>query len=223
MEVWRGAPPNNVRKDGKYTVRRARSGGYEIQVVVRLNDRDRVLLTNSSHPDLVDMVNEAKFELTGEYGGAFYLNEFKAVLVPDSEGEGTSYFVGTYDPPLDFDFDGLSIGPLPPADLQPGDPWPGPRVGTKYTVIKGGKDVRFEVKNGRIISEVRLSDQVGEGAAHDVARAVYAVKCSGGSFYVNERGAMFAPNLENEPTQYLYVGSLTDYLWFVPPEGYDWP
>src|SRR4051812_2274309 len=104
---YSGATPSNVAKDAKYSVRAGRDGD-EICLTYRANNRVRHLLTTAQHPQLVDMVNEVKMALTRQPRGAFYINEFRDVLVPD--GEGGSYYAGHYEPHLEFGFeDGTTI------------------------------------------------------------------------------------------------------------------
>lgn len=222
MKEWTGASPAQVRKDGKY---RIVSGpdGYEIQVIYRINSRERALLATSDHEDLVDLVNDAKVRLTGQRGGAFYINEYRDVLVPSPDGDGTSYWIGTFDGLLSFELDPATvITPKAPAGLQPGDLWPGPRVGIAYTLMATRTDLRYEVKSGRIIREVRLSDHVGKDAAAETASQIALHKPSGGAVYINECCEMFIPTADVEP-EYVYVGSLDELAWFDPPDGYERP
>ena len=63
------------------------------------------------------MVNSVKEGSTGAPGGAFYINEYKHVLVPTSEG---CLYAGKYAPLLRFSFEGVEITPEPPPGLSPG-------------------------------------------------------------------------------------------------------
>ena len=222
MKEWVGAPPGQVRKDGRYRVVSGRDG-YEIQVIYRINNRERALLATSDHEDLVELVNDAKVALTGQRGGAFYINEFRDVLVPDMEGGGISYWIGTFDGLLTFELDSSTvITPKAPPGLQPGDHWPGPRVGIQYTLTARGSDLRYEVQSGRIRREVRLSDHVGEQSAAETAALAAAHKQGGGAVYINECGEIFIPTIDTEP-EYIYVGNIGELAWFTPPDGYDRP
>jgi hypothetical protein len=104
-------------------------------------------------------VSPVKLELTGDPGGAFYINEYRDVLVPDTSNGGSVY-AGNYTRDLEFDYNGTPITPRPPQGLSPGDPWPGPHVGIRYTLMAGGRDIRYELKSGRTIREHWLSDDV---------------------------------------------------------------
>jgi hypothetical protein len=220
MKEWVGAPPAQVRKDGKYRVVSG-SDGYEVQVIYRINNRERALLATSEHAQLVDLVNEAKVELTGQRGGAFYINEFRDVLVP--RDPGTSFWIGTFDGLLTFDLDATTVvTPKAPPGLRPGDLWPGPRVGIQYTLTARGSDLRYEVQSGRIRREVRLSDHVGADSAAETAALAAAYKQGGGAVYINECSEMFVPTVDAEP-EYIYVGNIGELPWFSPPESYDRP
>jgi hypothetical protein len=192
----------------------------EIRLVYRVSDRERELLTTDNHDDLVDMVNRVKLELTGVSGGVFYINEYRDVLVPNT-ANGGSFYAGNYARDLEFDYNGTPITPRPPDGLRPGDPWPGPRAGIRYTLKAGGADIRYELKSGRTIREHRLSDDVGPQRAGELARRIAAVKGnSGGRLYINEACEMFAPlsGAAEGGVDYIYLGSLADSAWFDAPD-----
>ena len=119
------------------------------------------------------MVNEVKNALSGRTGGAFYINEFKAVLVPDGEG-GRCYYAGDYDEVLEFKEDDLFVSPVAAPGLRPGDPWPGPRVGIKYVLCAGAGDIRYEMVDGRRRETVYLSDEHGATATSRTTGVVAA-------------------------------------------------
>ena len=211
-----GNIPSNVSKDAKYSVVSG-SDGYEVRLVFRLSAKERALLTTNSHDGLVEMVNEVKVEVQGVPGGAFYVNEFFDVLVPTLGGD--CFFAGTYQDYLEFDLDGMVIGPRAPAGLQPGDVWPGPHAGIRYKLTAGGKDISYERKSGknRVVTE-RLSDVHGADDAARLARRLARVKGdAGGRIYLNECGEFFSPPSELG-AEYVYLGSLDDDLWFPPPD-----
>ena len=83
------------------------------------------------------MVNAVKTELSGREGGAFYINEFSSVLVPDGAGQ-CSYWAGDYKETLEFRDGDLRVSPVATPGLRAGDPWMGPRVGIKYVLVAGG-------------------------------------------------------------------------------------
>src|SRR5262249_21155887 len=66
-------------------------------------------------------VSPVKPELTGDPGCAFYINEYRDVLVPDTSSGGSVY-AGNYTRDLEFDYNGTPITPRPPQGLSPGDP-----------------------------------------------------------------------------------------------------
>ncbi|MFF5219443.1 hypothetical protein [Micromonospora sp. NPDC000442] len=212
-----GLSPSNVNKDAKYSVTHSLAGGMEVRLVYRISAREKELLTNDRHEDLVAMVNEVKEKVNGAPGGAFYINEYHDVLVPHPDG--TCIYAGTYDDILEFDYDGQVIGPVPPHTLTPGASWSGPHAGIPYVLRAGGTDIKYELTSGRRIREVRLSDEVGPEAARSLARRLAAFKGdSGGRVYINEACHFFAPRATADGTGYIYLGALEDDAWFPAPE-----
>lgn len=191
----------------------------QIRLVYRVSNREKELLTTDRHDELVEMVNQVKLELTGSPGGAFYINEYRDVLVPDTINGGCVY-AGNYTRDLEFDYNGTRITPRPPHDLSPGDPWLGPHVGIRYTLMAGGGEIRYELKSGRTIRAHWLSDDVGRQRADELARRIATIKGnSGGRFYINEACEMFAPlGGEEGGVDYIYLGPLEDSAWFHAPE-----
>jgi len=218
LKPYTGHVPSNVSKDAKYTV----TAGGEVRLTYRLNAREKELLTTATHPKLVDMVNAVKHELNGVPGGVFYINEFGDVLVPGAEDK--CYWAGHYGSTLRFTFEEGYLSPEAPAGLQAGDKWPGPHPGVRYVLKAGGNDIRYQLKNGRRVTDVYLSDEVGDGAAKATAARIRAVKGSdGGRFYINERCELFAPVASNDYEHFVYLGHLEDSAWFDPPTGYERP
>ena len=220
MLPYPGLCPSNVNKDAKYSVVHSVNGGpMEIRLIYRVSNRERELLTTGRHDELVEMVNKVKLELTGLPGGAFYINEYRDVLVPDTINGGCIY-ARNYTRDLEFEYNGTLITPRPPEGLGSGDHWPGPHVGIPYTLMAGGHDVRYETRSGRTIREHRLSDDVGPQQARDTASRIAAIKGNaGGRFYINEACEMFAPLTDSDGTlDYVYIGPLSDSAWFHAPD-----
>jgi hypothetical protein len=191
----------------------------EVRLVYRVSNREKALLTTDRHDELVEIVNQVKLELTGFPGGAFYINEYRDVLVPDTINGGAVY-AGNYTRDLEFEYNGTLITPRPPQSMSPGDPWSGPRVGIRYTLMAGGGDIRYELKSGRTTRERWLSDDVGSRPANKLAHRIARVKGnSGGRFYINEACEMFAPLGGAEGgVEYIYLGPLADSAWFDAPD-----
>jgi len=178
-----------------------------------ISNRIRELLTTSAHPKLVDMVNAAKREITGLEGGAFYINEFKQVIVPTPQGY---LYAGEYHKELRFDFDGTTIGPSAPDGLRPGDEWKGPHVGIPYVLTAACDDVYYK-QHPTPKREVRvhLSDDVGAAAATKLAKRLAKVKGTGGGrIYINEECEFFAPINDSSGLRYEYLGHLDNDSWF---------
>lgn len=211
-----GYVPSNVNKDAKYSVVHG-DDGFEVRLIFRLNAREKALLTTKHHDELVEQVNAVKREHNGVEGGAFYINEFMDVLVPTTNGR--TYFAGTYQHLLEFELDDdVVISPKAGPDLRPGDVWPGPHVGIRYTLKANGRDIGYKFKpSPRIEREELLSDHHGADAAAELATRLIAVKGQSGRIYINECGEFFSPppDLGGE---YLYLGGLDEDLWFPAPD-----
>ena len=208
-----GYAPQRIGKDTKYSVTTA----GEVKLEYQETSRVRWLLASGNHPELVAMVNAVKTALCGREGGAFYINEFSSVLVPDGAG-GCCYWAGDYKETLEFRDGDLHVSPLATPGLRAGDPWRGPRVGIKYVLVAGAADIRYEKVDGRRRETVLLSDDVGPSAANRTAKVVAAVKGDGGGgFFVNECRELFAPVGEDRANGYTYIGNLDGLAWFDPP------
>ena len=176
--VYPGYSPSNVAKDAKYSVKRE-DGGWIVHLTYHLDRSTRELLTTDAHPKLVAMVNRVKREITGQEGGAFYINEHCHVLVPDPQG---ALFAGEYAKELRFDFEGGTLGPRPPAGLQPGDEWKGPHVGIKYTLAATNDDIYYDHDGGKLFGH-----QVNNGTSA-IAR-VHSMVCF---VYISSQSRIFA-------------------------------
>ncbi len=220
LRRYTGLSPMNVSKDAKYSV----TADGQIRLVYRASAREKWLLSTDAHSPLVDMVNAVKMALNGVPGGAFYINEYRDVLVPDGAG-GNCYWAGNYEGLLEFTFeDDIVISPKAPRGLRPGDVWPGPHVGIVYVLRAGGQDIKYELKDGRRREEMRLSEVAGAAPAQRLARRIGAIKgTDGGRFYINEVGELFAPVSTVDEPNFLYLGHLDDDGWFPAPDGFDRP
>jgi hypothetical protein len=213
-----GYAPSNVAKDAKYSVVHGTSGAHEVRLVYRVSNREKWMLTTDKHEPLVRMVNDVKNAMRSTPGGAFYINEFHDVLVPADDGG--VYYAGSYSGTLEFRDGPLVVSPKAPDGLKPGDAWPGPHVGIRYTLMAGAQDIRYELREGKRSLDVHLSDEVGPSAALALAKRLGSVKgASGGRMYINERMEFFAP----VDDAYLYLGNLEDDRWFAAPDGVDRP
>lgn len=222
-----GNCPKNVSKDAKYVIRRNPEGGRRAAVVAltyRTADEEKWHMSTDQHPRLVEMVNAVKTSVGHAPNGAFYINEFHQVIVP-SVGEDNYYLAGTYEQPLEFEFEGNSISGRPVSldgrPLSPGDLWNGPHAGIPYVLKAGAKDIRYNVFiRPRVETEVKLSKAIGAERALRVAHRIQGVKgYEGGRFYVNEFRSIFAPLQHGYELKYVYIGQLDMNEWFQAPTG----
>ena len=142
---YTGLSPQRVSKDAKYTVTAAGSIRLEYQESRRV----RIMLTTEEHEKLARRSMSSSVTSPGAKGGAFYINEFYDVLVPDGEG-GACFWAGTYDGLLEFRDGDLRVSPVPDDDIAPGDNWRGPHVGVPLRAHAAPRDVRYEVVDGRL-------------------------------------------------------------------------
>ncbi len=211
---YSGNVPSNTNKDAKYSVVNG-SEDWEIRLIFRLSSVEKALITTSSHPELVRLVNEVKQELNGTPGGAFYINEYKHVLVPTQDG---CWYAGTYRPPLRFFFEGNEISAEASDGLKAGEIWSGPRPGTKYTLSADGKDVRYKCETRpNVHTDRKLSAVLGVTRAAKTASKLSRHKHSGGTIYVNEAFECFGPLAGTEGIEHIYLGKIEPKEWFDEP------
>ncbi len=218
--------PKVVAKDAKYAIR-TRSNKLVVSLVYEVGHREKVFLATTEHDELVKMVNSVKKE-GGGYGGVFYINEWRQVLVPvqtENSREVEYYYAGDYYGDLEFDFEGRTLSGRPLSldgtPLQPGDEWDGPHVGIPYKLCAGGRDIGYTVRISENRSrEVRLSDHVSKREVVWMADKIASQKgWQGGRFYVNEYRTIFAPVSKGNDLRYVYIGQLEESdPWFPKPE-----
>ena len=165
------------------------------------------------------MVNVVKIETTGNPGGAFYINEYKQVIVPASDGSGKYYLAGEYSIPLEFIFEGNIISgnalDYNGQSLSPGDVWAGPHAGIPYVLSAAKKDVTYEEEvRPNVTRKHELSQHIGKDQAFTVVRPLLANKPSGGRIYVNEYCQVFAPCEGTNGFNYIFMGSISLAHWF---------
>jgi hypothetical protein len=237
--LYRGLWPQNVSKLAKYALRFL-DGTWKISVLYEAGEGLRYLAVDGEGAGLIQRINAVKTALRDQPGGAFYVNEFRHVLVPvaDSSGSGFGshyYSAGRLGADLTFEFEGapLSTKPVRPdgSSLVLGDHWPGPRPGIPYVLAAGGGDIYYESPaltdtdppsvRPSMTRKVQLSRVLGDKSA--VSRSVRAVANvrghQGGRFYVNEHGAMFTPvgASDGNGLDYIYCGQIERAAWFPEP------
>ena len=109
-------------------------------------------MTTKAHPALADMVNDVKRTHGSGPNGPFYINEYKQVIVPSALRRSITS-LGTYDQPLQFEFEGKKISGEPldfnGKPLRPGDTWTGPHAGIPYVLTAAANDVSPHVSARR--------------------------------------------------------------------------
>jgi len=224
--VFVGNCPRNVSKDAKYHVRdiSAQTKNAIVSLVYESEDGEIWYPSTDEHPELVEMVNAVKTEMGGGAGGAFYINEYKQVIVPVT-GSSEYYLAGTYEYPLEFDFEGKVISgkaeDLDGNPISPGDKWEGSHHGIRYKLCAGGKDIEYTWSPRPLVDKrEKLSAILGPEQAKKVAKIVTAIKgAEGGRFYVNEYLNVFAPLTEDANVDYIYCGRIDLENWFPMPHA----
>jgi mRNA-degrading endonuclease RelE of RelBE toxin-antitoxin system len=212
MKPYPGNTQKGIAKDTSYSVKLNGS----VQLLYYVGASELALLTTDEHPELVALVNEAKrIGLASQGGGRFIINEYRHVLVPTPAGV---LFAGAYTRDLEFVFEGTLVSPVAPPGIRPGDVWPGPHVGVRYTLAVGATDVRFEAETTRgTFKRVSLTDHHSATEVSGLLQMARAVKANGGAVYVNEAREMFAPVDDGKGYQRRYIGHIGRKPWFPVP------
>ena len=234
--LYRGLWPQNIAKLSKYSVSYL-EGQWRVTVGYDVGDGLHFLAVEQADSGLAKMVNDVKTAVAGQQGGAFYINEFRHVLVPVKSGTTSEYYyAGRALEDFTFDFEGSRLSTRPVgADglpLAPGQKWYGPRPGVPYVLAANGNDIYYETPaltdadpptvRANMTRRVQLSKILKD--AQVVARAtrpLSAVKGhQGGRFYVNEHGAMFAPvsSGDGNGLDFVYCGQIDRTAWFPEPK-----
>jgi len=238
-QLYRGVWPQNVSRLAKFAVRFI-DGKWELTVLYEAAAGLKYLAVEGGGADLVGRINDVKTALGEHAGGAFYINEYRHVIVPvaatSASGSGSHYYyAGLLEGDLSFEFEGRPLTTRPVglngAALVAGERWVGPRPGIPYVLAAGGGDIYYEspaltdddppAVRPFMTRRVQLSKILGDKAS--VAKAVRPVANQrghqGGRFYVNEHGAMFTPVEAGDGNglDYIYCGQLDRSAWFPAP------
>ena len=238
ISLYRGVWPGNVNRTAKYTIKLDK-GEWRVKVQVELaTGLFYYAVDKADSAEVIHLVNEVKTQVgTGE-GGVFYLNEYGHLIVPVKIGEvDTHYFLAgkIQNREFKFEYEGEKLTNKPVGKngkpLNQGDRWTGPRPGIPYVLAAGGNDIRLTlpeitdsdpptVKRG-VQRKVNLSKFIENCSLLDsIIKPILDVKGhSGGRFYVNEHGAIFAPltSGDGDGVNYFYCGTIDESAWFPEP------
>ena len=233
--LYRGLWPKNVSKLAKYTVGFV-DGQWRVTVGYDIGDGLRFLAVEGGDTGLATLVNGVKKAVANQPGGAFYINEFRHVLVPVKSGSTSEYYyAGRADEDFVFDFEGKPLTTRPVNSngrpLRPGEKWRGPRPGIPYVLAAGGNDIYYETPalteadppavRPNMTRQVRLSRVLADRGG--LARATKLVSDlrghQGGRFYVNEHGAIFTPVAAGDGNglDFIFCGPIDRSEWFPEP------
>ena len=233
--LYRGLWPQNVNKLAKYTVGFV-DGQWRVTVGYDVGDGLRFLAVEGGETGLASLVNEVKKAVVNQLGGAFYINEFRHVLVPVKNGNTSEYYyAGPAEVDFVFDFEGKPLTTRAVNGdghaLLRGEKWYGPRPGIPYVLAAGGGDIYYETPaltdgdppavRPNMKRKVQLSKVLqNPGAVARATQPVAAVRGhQGGRFYVNEHGAIFTPVSAGDGNglDYVYCGQIDRTAWFPEP------
>lgn len=237
--LYRGPWPQNVSKLAKYAVRFV-DGEWKVTVLYDVGDGLKFLAVDGGGATIAKLVNAAKVAARDQPGGAFYVNEYRHIIVPvaappESGVNSAYYYAGRLETDLSFEFEGERLH-TKPVDrhgnpLQRGAKWVGPRPGIPYKLAAGGDDIYYETPaltdtdppaiRPNMTRKVMLSKVLANArAAAEAARTIEAVRSrAGGRFYVNEHGAIFTPVSGNEGgIEYVFCGTIDPMRWFPEPK-----
>jgi len=218
---YEGNRPSTVSRDAKYHVRTGAKGKHVVAIYYEAEDDERWYATSEDHPALVQMVNDVKISVTGKPNGAFYINEYKQLIVPAGD---EVYYAGVYEGALRFEFEGKILSgeaiDLAGNPIHEGDTWVGPHPGVPYTYSGRFDDVTYvtnprpNVEKTVKLAKVALNEDIADRNRSKI-KAVTGY--AGGRFYVNEFLCIFKPVQEGQDLRYVYAGQLDLEGWFPKP------
>lgn len=167
------------------------------------------------HPELAAMVASASgVKPSAMRPSYFCINEWRHVLV---RKDGLTLLAGRYEAQLIFADRDSEFTAEAPRGLVPGQPWPGSRVGMRYTLTAAGTDVYAKCQDGngnerkeylsRFVPDAER--WIGEWSRH---------KPGGGAIYINEARELFCPGGSED---YIYLGYAPLDMWFPSPTSMD--
>jgi hypothetical protein len=211
----------NVSKDAKYKIKYD-DGEWKVGLTYETSDGERWYPVSDKHSELVEMVNSIKKVISKKPGGAFYINEYKQVIVPTA-GDKAYYLAGEYTKPLEFEIEQKILSgdakDFTGKSLSPGDEWNIPHPGIKYILSASLDDIYYEREiRPRVTKRFKLSDYQKPSTVEKICDLINSEKTSG-RFYINEFGHVFTP-LGKNPIKYIYVGKIENLNeWFPKPTG----
>jgi hypothetical protein len=237
--LYRGLWPQNVSKLAKYAIKFI-DGKWKVTVLYEAGEGLRYLAVEGGDVNIATRINAVKTAHRDEPGGAFYVNEFRHILVPvkgeASSGLGSHYFyAGKLETDFQFEFEGKSLTTRPVhqdgTPLKPGEIWDGPRPGIPYVLAAGGGDIYYETPaladtdppevRPMVKRKVQLSKILNDKqmVAHAINPIANIRGHAGGRFYVNEHGAIFTPVSAGDGNgiNYKYCGMIDRVAWFPEP------
>lgn len=200
------------RTPGKHSVLHVRCD--DTVDIISLDGQDTCTCRAEMNPALHRLaraVNRVKRQRTGQAGGSFVINEYGQVICPVADNSFERFYVGDCRGLIAFvDPDGDSFTLDDDEDLEPGDEWKLPYVGTAFNLSRSGH-IYFPLREGR--DTERIYPPVQD---HHLIRALRAVRGGGGfRFRVNPHGIVLT-KVQHGPRDWQpkYVGRINYQRWF---------
>ncbi len=238
LKLYPGVWPTYVRDLAKYVVY-CEDGKWKIGVLCAIGDKTRYLAVEGSREEIDTLINAAKSVLGEQSRGAFYINEYRHIIMPGSRESSSVipyYFIGKLESDLFIEFEGRYHANRPVGNdgksLSLGEAWLGPHPGIPYSLTEDTKDIYYEccdLSSGRpqqiLPARKRyLSRALGnEIVAMQVASSLANYCSRKGRFYVNEHGTLFTPKGYGDGNgyDYVYCGQIDPFAWFPEPHVED--
>ncbi len=237
-QLYPGVWPQNVDRLAKYAIRLV-DGDWKVTVRSETAEGPRYLAVQGAGADLAERINAIRTAVGARPGGAFYVNEYRHIVVPveDDGAPGAGplyYYAGRLEDDLLYEFEGQRLTGRPErpdgSGLNNGERWVGPHPGIPYVLQEGGADIAYETPAltddhppaGRssdpglvLLSQVLPNKCI----ASEPAKVRNTLGHQGGRFYVNEYAAMFIPagGGDGNGLDYVYCGQIDTRVWFPEP------
>jgi hypothetical protein len=159
---------------------------------------------------LIETINEAKMQMTGQQGGSFCINEFGQVIVPSSDGDGMRLLVGQCEGVLLFEGEDEIIDLSDDCGLDTGDCWEKPYIGMKYQLHR---DSFVYYWNDCLIEPVAQDEDL-------ICKMRSVRRYGAATFIVNPYGIVLmkspagAFSFDEDKWKAVYVGRINYDLWF---------
>ncbi len=223
FSVWEGYRPTPRGYEQSYHVRRhPRTGSWTVSMRLR---GDTFFAIPEESTGVEEITSDVRFiceELGSQPGGVITINEFKQAIKPINFGQYQTLLVylGRYpDFHVVFEDGQTRIDNSEDSGLETGTVWPYQKIGIRYRFRVGFDDLYMVYGDFYNETQISLSDELDIECSYLTQLLKRAKGGSGGVFYVNEHGLVFAPrqnlspNASEEAWSAVYVGPIDYDRW----------